>query len=214
MLLVAIAAGSALALLLDRDGRHRTVGKSPTVTVTIAQSPADGNPARSTSTPSSSGIEATPPAGKDAPDTITELSDAGRVEDDFGGARIGTQTIAGKTYADGVAMNTDRSGDDFSTETGTLPVSTRARYSRLRGVVGIDGDSECPRNDATVSITDDEGSTLWGPEKVTFTLARKFDIEIDGLPLINLVQRSLAPSYDSCGDGQTYTAWGQLEFVK
>ena len=153
------------------------------------------------------GIEVTPPANTRA-DTLTELNEGGQVEED-GEEDFGTQTIAGKTY-EGVSMFVNR-GDVFGTP--KLPIKTKGQYKRLRGVVGISGDTECPRIDARVSITDDQGQDLWGPERVSFNSPKRFDISIKGLPSVNLVQRSLSPSADSFSCTAD-PAWGQVEFVK
>lgn len=157
------------------------------------------------------GVEVVPPADTRAADTLMELYEAGRVEE-TGEADFGPQTIADKTYKDGVSMYV-QSNDTFGTP--RLPIKTNGRYKRLRGVVGISGDTDCPRFDATVSITDDQGQTLWGPQRVSFNSPKGFDIRIKGLALVNLVQRSLASSEDSCDSGDTADpAWGSVEFVK
>jgi len=96
----------------------------------------------------------------DAPDTLIELHDGGRVEE-TSFADYGIKTIAGKTY-EGVSMRVDRGGDLV----GTLPrlaINTKGRYKRMTGVVGILGDAQCTNNDANVSITNGSGERLWGP---------------------------------------------------
>jgi len=152
----------------------------------------------------STGLEVTPPADPRAADTVTELDEGGYVEEDCPGG-VGTQTIAGETY-EGVTEEAYGSGCG-------IHIETRGLYKRLRGVVGISGDTDCPRTDASVSITDDQGQTLWGPERVSFDSPKRFDnIRIRGLTSVSLVQRSLAPSGDSCETADA--AWGDVEFVK
>jgi len=216
---VVLLVGGYVGAVTAPDSRPAARTVTERVIGGAGQQPATASdPTRSATTTTSADDELTPPARPDAPDTLSELYRAGRLDDDFGGIDVGTKTIAGKTYDDGVSMFTDRSGDDFSNNTGRLPITLKRQYLRLRGVVGIDGEAPCPGNDASVSIVDDQGQILWGPRHVSFNVDEHFDIAIKDLPRIELVQRSLASSEDRCDDGEvselTYPAWGQLKFVK
>jgi hypothetical protein len=150
----------------------------------------------------------TPPADARAPDTLAELNQAGQVISLLGS--FGTVTIASKTY-EGVSLPVDRSDD----RSNTISITTHGRYKRLTGKVGINDNTQCPRTNASVSITDDQGQTLWGPVRASLNSTNAFDISIKGLPVVTLVGRSLATSEDACADGATADpAWGDLAFVK
>lgn len=158
----------------------------------------------------STGIEVVPPANTRA-DTLTELNTAGDVDGNTVEAKFGTRTISGHTFQ-GVSTDVYRD-DKFSTGSPWIKVRTKGRYQRVSGVVGITGDAQCG-TDASMSITDAGGETLWGPERVTINSAKRFDISINGRIGINLVGRSLAESDDGCGQGLANPAWGDVKFVK
>ena len=152
----------------------------------------------------------------DAPDTLIELHDGGRVEE-TSFADYGIKTIAGKTY-EGVSMRVDRGGDLV----GTLPrlaINTKGRYKRMTGVVGILGDAQCTNNDANVSITNGSGERLRGPFRVGADSPKRFNISIRNRTRVTLDQLSL-PAGDNPCDGDNieaypaYPAWGDLEFLK
>jgi hypothetical protein len=215
--IVLFGGGFVGAVTADRSEKKATTASqgvpSPRAGQGTEESDGKGPSTQSTSpgpetTPS--GIEISPPADTRAADTLTELVEGGQVEE-TGLADFGTHTIADKTY-EGVSMYVDRT-DVFGTP--KLPIKTKGRYKGLRGVVGISADTDCPRNEASVSITDDQGQNLWGPYDVGFNSPKRFDIPIKGLTRVNLVQISRAPSGDSCdGSDNADPAWGQVEFVK
>lgn len=141
-------------------------------------------------------------------DTIMELNAAGDVDGVAVEAEFGTQTIAGETF-EGVSMLVNRS-DIYDTGSPWIEVTTRGRYTRLSGVVGISENTEC-ENDASVSITDGGGQNLWGPETVSIGSKKEFDVKIKGLIGIRLFGLSRAQSDQSC---PANPAWGDIKFVK
>lgn len=197
---------------LSRGVSSSRAGEGPARASGKSQS--KGQPTSPGTETTAAGIQVTPPANTRA-DTLTELNDGGRVSSGSVAPTFGTVTIAGKSY-EGVSMSVGR--NDSSP---WLLIETNARYKRLRGVVGIKGDTDCPRNDARVSITDDQGQNLWGPERVSFNSPKRFDMSIKDLARVKLVQLSLASSEGSAGtcgfvpdDPKSDPAWGQVEFVK
>jgi len=196
------------ALSSPRTGRaaEEPAGKGQSNGQSTSPGTATTPPGTKTTPP---GIKITPPADPRAPDTLSELNSGGQVEEGF--ADFGTQKIAGERY-EGVSMNVSPY-DSYGTP--ELPIKTDGRYKKLRGLVGIDGDTMCPRNDANVWITDDQGHYLWGPERVSFNFPKRFNIKIKRPPRVNLVQRSAVPNGDRCDDNdEADVAWGQVEFVK
>jgi len=203
---IVIVCGTVVGALAGGSSDEGTRTITRVVTRTVAQ-PQVASPKTATDP---GGIAITPPAAADTPDTLKELYDSGRVENPTF-ADFGIVTIAKKTY-EGVLMHTDRKG----LVAGYVPrlvINVKGRYKQVTGVVGIDDEAECTENDATVSITNDDGRTLWGPREVKFNSPGSFIVSIRNRARVTLDQLSLASSDDPC-DGVAYLAWGDLKFVK
>jgi hypothetical protein len=138
---------------------------------------------------------------------IVELQKQGDVESlsAFDGD-FGTQSIGGNDYESGVSMVV------YSDESGVpeLEIRTKGRFSRLTGVVGIDGNAQCLEASAKVWVADDAGNMLWGPEVVDSRSRTPVMADVSGTVRVNLEQRSKASSAEACGNGEANPAWGEV----
>lgn len=136
--------------------------------------------------------------------SIVQLSEEGKAEHlgAFEGD-YGTQSIGGRPYPDGVSMLVFSDGSGHP----KVAVNTEGRFSKISGVVGIDGNAECVEVPASVSIVDDHGTVLWGPKTVDSRSRVPFSADLEGAVRVYLTQASLATGEEGCGANP---AWGRV----
>lgn len=140
--------------------------------------------------------------------TLSDLERAGDVDylGSFDGD-FGTQSIGDDDFSDGVSMLVYSDGSGIP----SLEIQTRGRFSKVSGVVGIDGEAYCINSPAQVSITDDLGRTLWGPQQVTSRSQKRFEVGLEGAIRVNLEQVAVVGP-DDCDNGAAQPAWGEMTF--
>jgi hypothetical protein len=146
-----------------------------------------------------------PPPGA-AKKGLSELNDAGDVEFSVD-ASFDAVNINGESYNDSV------SGDVYPDDSGfgKLTVHTKRRFSAVDFTVGISADTDCPKARAKVSLTDEGGRVLWGPQVVTIDSSQTESVQIPKPVQLNLVQRSTATDDNSCTNATV--AWGGVTFT-
>ncbi len=207
--LIVVAGGLAVGLAIGGKETTRETTVTTTVTKTASGSPRTTTAPAATGTPTEGGDDR-PGNPSGAIDTIVDLEESDDVAptlSSFDGD-FGQQSIGGESFDDGVSMLVY---PDQSSGVPELTVDTKGRYAKLSGVVGIDGDAECFRNAARVSITDASDRILWGPEKVNVDSRRRFDVDISGAVKVNFVQRSLGSEDTDCESANP--AWGAVKLV-
>lgn len=145
-------------------------------------------------------------------DTLGKLSNLGRVDIDY------TMDLAGTTDISGTRSKDAVTGEVFPDDGPIVfKVETNADYASVTGVVGISDDSACKGNSAEVSIADDEGATVWGPQTVTSRNRAEFSISITEARELTFSGDSGESGSDDateeCGRGRADPAWGDIEFV-
>lgn len=147
-----------------------------------------------------------PPEAEAASIGLEELEGEEKVEFDVA-AEFGTRNIGGQSYNDAVTGEIYADGSGLS----RLPIFTDGRFSSMHLVVGIDADSECPRARASVSVEDQSGQVLWGPQEVDITHPAEQSFAIPNPLQVVLVQRS-KETEDSCDYGKAQVSWGAVTF--
>jgi hypothetical protein len=138
---------------------------------------------------------------------LSALNNAGDVEFNVD-ADLNAVNINGTAYNDGVTGSVYPDDSGFS----SLTIHAKRRFSKIRFAVGISSDADCPRARARVSLTDESGRTLWGPEVVRIDAPQIDRIPIDHPVQVNLVQRSLEAGENACGNGEATVSWGGVTF--
>jgi hypothetical protein len=202
------AVAAALISNLDDDSSSTT----PTITGST-EAAAAGSPRTQRKPEAATGEEERATSDENPPSqppraltrtSIVELREEGKAEHlgSFEGD-YGTQSIGGRSYPDGVSMlvYSDGSGQP------KLAILTEGRFSKISGVVGIDGSAQCIEAPASVSIVDDRGALLWGPQTVHARSRVPFSADLSGAVRIYLAQASLESGEEVCGANP---AWGSV----
>ena len=202
ILLVATVIGAAAAVLAlflsggSDDGPRTT--PDPPIATTAPEPTSETSTETTQTTPE-------PPPG---PVGLTELNESEDVEFSVD-ADFSTRNINGETHNDAVT------GLVYSDDSGftSLAIETKRRFDAVSFTVGIDAEAECPRARARVSLTDQSGRVLWGPEVVTIDNPRsEQDLAIPRPIQVNLEQKSLVTGENACGNTEAQVSWGSVVF--
>ncbi len=197
----AVLAAAVVGGLLGGGATYVATGGAPvtsTSTVTATET-------ETVTTTMGSDVDTEPPS---PPETgLTQLNEAEDVQFSVA-ADFENRSIGGRVYQDAVTGLVYSDGSGFS----ELTIATKARFSSLQFVVGIDDEAECSQSQAIVSITDERGRRLWGPEPVAIGRPIAKTISISRPIQVNLNQSSGQSEGQGCDGGEAHVSWGNVVF--
>jgi hypothetical protein len=202
-----IAAGAAVGVVIGGKTETKVVTRTQIVRV----------PAGSSATPSGTTTPTAPatpaektPRGKSV-DSLTDFENAELLVSDVYPESL---NVAGKDYSEALTDTVYDDGSGFS----EFKLITKQRYASLNGIAGINAESECPQNGASVSIRDQANRVVWGPKTVTIDKPVKIqDVPVaDALQLrfVNRVARGASDSGGNCSDAHADPAWANIELTR
>lgn len=204
---VVIAAGAAVGVLIGGKTETKVVTKTETVEVASAAAPTTPAPSTTPAEPE----DAQPESAGRSVDSLTDFENAELLVSEVYPASL---NVAGKDYSEALTETVYDDGSGFS----EFKLITKQRYETLSGVAGIDAESECPQNGASVSIRDQANHVLWGPKTVTIDEPVKIeDLEVsDALQLrfVNRVAKGASSEGGDCSDAHANPAWANLELTR